>query len=141
MGNVGIPMYSYKWTSGDIEPRIEFINKFFICNDSGVIDSGDDLSSYLINNGWSLKLFRYEDKFDVYHSEMNGFSSGRFRLELKTLKRKNKGKKHHVKIYFTPYNPNYLKVNYRFNNLSELKNLIGMANEKLLINKTIRDEK
>tara|TARA_R110002020_G_scaffold465503_1_gene686953 strand:+ start:1510 stop:1815 length:306 start_codon:yes stop_codon:yes gene_type:complete len=80
---------------------------------------------------WRTRPTGYPNKFCLY-SQMKGFTSNRYRIEIDKLKRKVKGKTYKVRIYWTPYDPNDLKYEGRVDNYKELIEAIKTVNRDLL---------
>lgn len=101
----------------------------------------DEIITELIDTKlWRLspKIIRNSNLFHIY-SSMVGYSDGRYRLEITKLKRKIEGKSYKISIFWTPYNPDYLVFNGRFDSFDELKNIINTVNPNLLdINRIIK---
>ena len=94
----------------------------------------DELINEILNtNLWRLSSpsFGKPNEFCL-NSNMNGFSSGRYRMEIKKLKRKVEGKTYKVKMYWTPYDPNNKVYEGRVDNYNELIEAIKTVNEDLL---------
>lgn len=68
----------------------------------------------------------------VIHSDMMGFSDGRFRIEILELKKRSQGFMNKVEIYFTPYHPNCLKAKSRFDTFEQLFEIIKSVSSDLL---------
>lgn len=83
---------------------------------------------------WRLQPQRVCEKHNLFHihSNMKGYSSGRYRLEITKLKRKIKDSIYKISIFWTPYNPDNLVFKGRFNSFDELKNIINSVNKDLL---------
>lgn len=84
---------------------------------------------------WSIdtrRSFMWHDGTDHLYSQMKGYSVGRYRLEITKLLRKYKGFLYKIKIYYTPYDPQCLKREGRFNTYKELLELLGSVNKDLI---------
>lgn len=73
----------------------------------------------------------YNHEF-ILNSNMRGFSRGRYRMEIKKLKRKVEGKAYKVEMYWTPYNPDNKVYVGRVGNYNELIDVIKKVNKDLL---------
>lgn len=95
----------------------------------------DKIITELVNT--KLWVLRPQSDFDnpnlfYINSNMKGYSSGRYRLKINKLKRKVDGYQYKVSIYWTPYNPDNLVFEGRFNSFDDLKNIIKDVNNDLL---------
>ncbi len=92
----------------------------------------DKLITEILNtNLWKIRPSGNLNEFCL-NSNMKGFSSGRYRLEVNKLKRKVEGKIYKVRLYWTPYHPDDLKYEGRVNNYKELIEAIKTVNSDLL---------
>lgn len=66
------------------------------------------------------------------NSHMKGFTSGRYRMEIKKLKRKVEGKTYKLAIYWTPYDPDNRVYKGYINNYTELVGVLKLVNKDLL---------
>ena len=87
----------------------------------------------LENNMWTLARPSF-DKPNLFclRSNMHGFWSGRYRIELTKLKRKVEGKIYKVAMFWTPYNPDNKVYEGRVNNHEEMIEAIKTVNKDLL---------
>lgn len=95
----------------------------------------DKIIAELINTKlWGLQPQRNFENPNLFHvySNMRGYLSGRYRLEITKLKRKNKGSIYKISVFWTPYNPENLVFKGRFNSFGELKNILNTVNKDLL---------
>ncbi len=95
----------------------------------------DKIINELLNTKlWTLKPIRYCDNPNsfIIESQMKGFSSGRYRLNITKMKIKRDNSLYKISIYWTPYNPFNLVFKGRFNSFDELITIIGTVNNDLL---------
>lgn len=95
----------------------------------------DEIIEQLIDTKlWQLrpKLMFDNPNLHIINSNMKGYSSGRYRIEITKLGRKVEGKSYKISMYWTPYNPDNLVFKGRFNTYEELTGIIKEVNKDLL---------